>query len=185
MSLDKDQEGRVEGIFDRKLVLCADLNKWELPDVIQTCSLCECYFLYCCWCRSRQKCDVFPCHHHRIAFVDGACANSGRPDARAGVAVIEGVSERRRASRPITDSEDDFPLRSTQRAELYSAILGIEMLSAEDAVTNRSLHGSSAHKEARCWILASDSEYLTKGITEWLPKWKVSPSYINAVSEIF
>jgi ribonuclease HI len=27
--------------------------------------------------------------------------------------------------------------------------------------------------EAEAWIIATDSRYAVKGITEWLPKWKV------------
>lgn len=29
------------------------------------------------------------------------------------------------------------------------------------------------------WIIASDSEYLVKGITEWLPNWKVRFPFSN------
>ncbi|KAL5382182.1 hypothetical protein PMIN04_010309 [Paraphaeosphaeria minitans] len=57
---------------------------------------------------------------------------------------------------------DNFPLRSNQRAELCAAKEGVELLA-------RTYKPKS---EAEAWIIATDSECVVKGMTEWLPKWK-------------
>jgi ribonuclease HI len=53
---------------------------------------------------------------------------------------------------------DNFPLRSNQRAELCAAKLGLDLV-----VEARTEEYSS---EAEVWIIATDSEYIVKGITE-------------------
>ena len=61
---------------------------------------------------------------------------------------------------------DNFPLRSNQRAELCAAKLGVELLAEAYAEESK----------AKAWIIATDSEYVVKGMTEWLPTWKVRPN---------
>lgn len=73
---------------------------------------------------------------------------------------------------PIADSADNFPLRSNQRAELYAAKLGLELLAKVDGVNTKERTGKPKG-ESEAWIIATDSEYVVKGMTEWLPKWKV------------
>jgi ribonuclease HI len=79
---------------------------------------------------------------------------------------------------PITDLEDNFPLRSNQRAELYAAKLGLEFLAEADVANTKEPTGNPKG-ESKAWIIATDPEYVVKGITEWLPTWKVCSNYPN------
>jgi ribonuclease HI len=98
--------------------------------------------------------------------------NNGLPEAKAGVGVAYGNNDGSQFSVPITDLEDDFPRRSNQRAELYAAQVGLEFLAEAERV-NGSKPTSERKGEPRAWIIATDSEYVVKGMTEWLPTWKV------------
>ena len=164
-----------EGIIcERKLTLCPTLADLSIPEVLQDCSHCTDFTLHCCSCYNRRLSlpkslrSSIPCHHFRIIFTDGACANNGLPTARAGAGVAYGADADSRLSIPITDLEDSFPLRSNQRAELYAAKAGVEFMAEADEAYSTSPKG-----KPRSWIVATDSEYVVKGITEWLPTWKV------------
>ncbi|KAJ6192139.1 ribonuclease H-like domain-containing protein [Bipolaris maydis] len=67
-------------------------------------------------------------------------------------------------SKPITNTVDSFPLRSNQRAELYAAKSGLEIFSGA--------HDKDPQNEAKACIIATDSEYVVKEMTEWIPNWK-------------
>jgi ribonuclease HI len=66
---------------------------------------------------------------------------------------------------------DSFPLRSNQGAKLWAAKLDVELLASSYVKDPKS--------EANAWIIAIDSEYVVKGMTEWLPKWKVCSSVLT------
>jgi len=83
-----------------------------------------------------------------------------------------GNNKRSQKSVPIVDSEDNFPLRSNQRAELYAAISGLKFLANADRENTEEPTGDSKGK-SKAWIIATDSEYVVKGMTEWLPTWRV------------
>ncbi|KAF3389913.1 Ribonuclease H [Talaromyces pinophilus] len=106
-----------------------------------------------------------PCHHFRIVFTDGACINNGRPEAKAGAGVAVGSTDATQLSIPITDSEDTFPVRSNQRAALYAAKSGLGYLAELDELDPK-------ERSSEAWIIATDSEYVVKGLTEWLPTWR-------------
>jgi ribonuclease HI len=77
---------------------------------------------------------------------------------------------------PIDDTVDEFPLRSNQRAELIAANLGLVMLAENDRVNSVEPSDGSEDEfqdETKTWIIVSDSEYVVKGMTEWLPVWRV------------
>jgi ribonuclease HI len=164
-------------IHDRKLTLCDATKDWPVPELLRECPQCKDFLLYCCACNKelpnlpRNRRPTKPCHHFRIIFTDGACTNNGQPAGRAGVGVAYGNDDGSQLSKPITDMVDNFPLRSNQRAELYAAKLGVEFLS--EAYTKH------AKDETGAWIVATDSEYVVKGMTEWLPKWRVCSDYFD------
>jgi len=79
---------------------------------------------------------------------------------------------------PITDSEDNFALRSNQRAELYAAKFGLEILAEADRLNTKKPSGKSKVK-SKAWIIATDSEYVAKGVAEWLPTWRVYSSILT------
>lgn len=121
------------------------------------------------------------CHHFPLYFIDGACSNNGQKDARAGVGIARGIGGEDFFSIPVTDDVDSFPLRSSQRAELLAAWLALSKIQDDPAFVDqpefkKSHKGkfpkaSNGRTEA---IIASDSQYVVKGITEWLPTWKGS-----------
>ena len=166
-------------INNRKLALCQSTIDWPIPKLIRECPECEDFLLYCCACNNqlldlpRSRRPTRPCHHFRIVFTDGACMNNGNSAARAGVGVAYGNNAGSQLSIPITNTEDDFPMRSNQRAELYAAKLGLEFLAEADKINSKEPTGKAKDK-SKAWIIATDSEYVVKGMTEWLPRWKVS-----------
>ncbi|KAL8919913.1 MAG: hypothetical protein Q9172_004731 [Xanthocarpia lactea] len=82
---------------------------------------------------------------------------------------------------PITAVLDPRQKRTSQRAELLAALSGLRQLIDADELNateetkkkkrkkRRKLSSTEAKKS---WIIATDSEYVVKGMTEWLPAWK-------------
>lgn len=101
--------------------------------------------------------------------------DNGGSAAKAGVGVAYGNNDGSQLSLSITDEEDDFPVRSNQRAELYAAKLGLDFIAEADKLNSELIENND--NESKAWIIATDSEYVVKGITEWLPVWKVSPNH--------
>ena len=164
-----------QGVYNRRAFPCPAVRDWDISGLINACSDCDRYYMYCC-----QHNEDQACHHFPVFFIDGACSQNGKPNAKAGVGIVFGKDEDQRFSIAITDDVDNFPLRSNQRAELLAAYLGllklkdvielrIEHLSLEDLVSDH----SNPSSPSLCPIVATDSEYVVKGVTEWLPKWKV------------
>lgn len=81
-------------------------------------------------------------------FTDGAC--SGNPGPGGWAYIL-----RHPASGRETDSSGAEPQTTNNRMELTGAIKGLESL------------------KRRCRVeLVTDSQYLGKGLIEWMPKWK-------------
>jgi ribonuclease HI len=83
---------------------------------------------------------------HVEIFVDGACR--GNPGPGGWGVILRGQNSERMLFGGI-------PVTTNNRMELTAAIKGLQAL-----------------KEACRVDLTSDSEYVRKGITEWLPNWK-------------
>ncbi|KAI4182842.1 MAG: hypothetical protein LQ346_006466 [Caloplaca aetnensis] len=79
--------------------------------------------------------------------------------------------------------------RTSQRAELLAALAGVRYMVELDSLKEIDTlePGSQAEKQKRKkgrkppprdskkqWVIATDSEYVVKGITEWLPRWKLN-----------
>lgn len=181
-------------VINRKLELCPRLQGMQPEWLIKACRLCGCFFQFCCVCNGPGNNTHWPedppkpCHHFQIVFTDGSCRNNGRANATAGIGIAYGLGRHSQMSLSITDEEDNFPRRSSQRAELYAAQQGLAYLAAAERNHHcdcwdaeiehyQNWHGrpvTQAEDNYQCWIVASDSEYVVKGITEWLPTWKVS-----------
>lgn len=142
-------------------------------------------FLHCCSCsRKWQSNKKVPCHHYKLIFTDGACKQNGRLDATAGIGVAYSSDEMSQFSTPIDAMIDGAQKRTSQRAELIAACYGLRYWVREQYDIDELLgeaqkrkkparpHGSSTDPAAL--VVATDSEYAVKGMTEWLPKWKVS-----------
>ena len=54
--------------------------------------------------------------------------------------------------------------------------MGVECLGETNTCFEEGMEGKKkvVHRGSKAWIVATDSEYVVKGITEWLPTWKVS-----------
>jgi hypothetical protein len=143
----------------RKLTLCMcpSIANWSPDTLVVKGRHCNHFYLYCCHCaklgRTPNK-ESQPCHHYRVIYIDGACKNNGRPEATAGAGIALGTEDSPlgQLSIPITDAEDNFPVRSNQRAELLAAKLGLESLQA---------HLDQMDGQIAC-IVATDSEYVVK-----------------------
>jgi ribonuclease HI len=160
-------DGLEQNVYDRKLTLCSSTRNLSPDALVVKCPHCNEFYLYCCHCSQLGRTsNGQPCHHFRVIYIDGACKNNGRPEATAGAGVVFGADDLvlGKLSIPINDANDNFPVRSNQRAELLAAKLGLELLQLRKEITT----------QTNTCIIATDSEYVVKGITEWLLKWRVS-----------
>ena len=85
---------------------------------------------------------------------------------------------------PVNDSNDPGAKRSSQRAELLAAFTGLRLLDELDGPEERDPHERLYNRHSsqdgipfstyRNWIIATDSQYVVDGMTDWLPnKWNV------------
>ncbi|KAK0437948.1 ribonuclease H-like domain-containing protein [Desarmillaria tabescens] len=178
-----------EGVFARRFHLCERLARdFPLDELITQCACCDTYFVACCY-HGTFKGDLSPCKNFRLIFVDGACSNNGQADATAGIGIVMGSSESNQWSIPIDDTLDPGAKRTSQRAELLAALEGLEMMRMRYFETDVEEYRNMKRHELRTfkthnardssglvtrpqWIIASDSENVVLGMTEWLPKWK-------------
>jgi ribonuclease HI len=115
-------------------------------------------------------------------MTDGACSGNGQVEAVSGLGVVAGDEDK--WSIPVTDEVDPTgnSKRTNQRAELLGAIYGIKMLhevetkSADHLRVKRFINDEEKTSKRR-WIVTTDSEYVVKGMTEWMPKWRVSSAF--------
>ena len=100
---------------------------------------------------------------------------NGQAEATAGVGIACGEGENDQLSLPITEETDPGQRRTSQRAELLAALTGLRYLEMtagiEQIGAQTNNHRDSQRETAR--VVATDSEYVVKGMTEWLPAWKV------------
>ncbi|KAK7608778.1 ribonuclease H-like domain-containing protein [Phyllosticta paracitricarpa] len=119
-----------------------------------------------------HHCSLHPdaiCHHRSVVFTAGACSNNGQRGASGGYGVAVGVGKDQQRSHPFCYA---IP-KTNQRAELMGAVEGID--EGVDWWRRERAHqresGVRGH-EGKEVIVATDSEYVVKGVTEWLPQWK-------------
>lgn len=87
-----------------------------------------------------------------IAYVDGACINNGQSNARAGWGAL--IHSPKGATLEIAGPLEG-ERQTNQRAELTAAIMALKAI------------GTPAQ-----FNIYSDSEYVVKGINEWMKDWK-------------
>ncbi|KAF9450282.1 ribonuclease H-like protein, partial [Macrolepiota fuliginosa MF-IS2] len=90
-------------------------------------------------------------------FVDGACRGNGRPWARAGMGIYFGPRSYHNFYQRLEGHQ------TNQRAEINAAILALRKV--QDLVEDERL-------DAKTVVLASDSMYVVKAMTEWIVKWR-------------
>ncbi|KAI3323325.1 ribonuclease H-like domain-containing protein [Xylariaceae sp. AK1471] len=97
-----------------------------------------------------------------LIFTDGACLNNGQPNPRAGWAFVHGpgyenpavASDRLETKGPFGEPS----IQSSNRAELRAVIAALRF---------RAWDGEGF----KTIVIATDSEYVTKGSTEWAKTW--------------
>jgi ribonuclease HI len=176
MSHLEDDEHGAEGIIGRQMVFCKNLREsFSTSELITHCWRCRRFLVRCCAHLDHPEEKI--CHHHRLVFTDGSCLDNGRASAKAGIGIALGhgnENEKQQWSISVDDKLDPGQKRSSQRAELLAAIEGLKYLSRADRgeVKHAGTHGD--RRDYLAWVIATDSEYVVKGMTEWLPVWKVS-----------
>jgi ribonuclease HI len=100
--------------------------------------------------------------------VDGACRGNGTPDARAAIGVF--VAESSPFNRSLLLHQTPV---TNQIAELSAGIIALEQ--AIKILQTKALGEDPLHTV----VIKADSEYLVKGMTEWVFKWEVN-GYKNA-----
>lgn len=181
--------GRCQDVVGHRLVFCETAQRMPTEDLLLDCWCCNCFFAYCCACTERQRPAEAarrfydskppkPCHYYKVAFVDGACWGNGQDEATAGIGIAIGVNPMTMQwAIPIDDEVDPCATRTSQRAELLAAIYGIRKLAESEDCSNKDGEAREEHSDKITWVITSDSEYVVKGMTEWVPAWKVSHSF--------
>jgi ribonuclease HI len=114
--------------------------------------------------RSKKKCPKCQLHDFHtdciVVAIDGACSNNGKPEALSSVGVYCGDDNDLNVSCAL-DFKDHH---TSQLAELEALLRALY----------RAIHIKLKRPfgELRTVIIKSDSEYVVRGVTEWLPKWK-------------
>eukprot|EP00029_Vermamoeba_vermiformis_P001672 TRINITY_DN11887_c0_g1_i1.p1 TRINITY_DN11887_c0_g1~~TRINITY_DN11887_c0_g1_i1.p1 ORF type:complete len:347 (+),score=56.19 TRINITY_DN11887_c0_g1_i1:42-1082(+) len=85
-----------------------------------------------------------------VVFIDGACTNNGTPHAKAGYGAFFGKDDKRNISKPLEGTK-----QTNQRAEIMAAIAALRQIETDKPVE-----------------LRTDSHYVMKAMTEWMPNWK-------------
>ncbi|EAL90330.2 hypothetical protein KXV68_006546 [Aspergillus fumigatus] len=99
---------------------------------------------------------------HIVVAVDGACLKNGQDGARSSYGVFWGHNNVLNTAVPVEGEGN----HTNQVAELRAC-----MRALLDVVHVRSLFEDQGIILSAV-VIKSDSEYLVRGVTEWLPKWK-------------
>lgn len=103
--------------------------------------------------------EVFVGYFAQLIAIDGGCRGNGTPQAKSAIGVY--VAEESRFNASLCLPNMDIP--TNQRAELEAWLEDlIELRTAEMEYLRLPLHRV---------VLKADSEYVVKGMTEWIFKW--------------
>ncbi|KAG6817270.1 hypothetical protein H0H87_010931 [Tephrocybe sp. NHM501043] len=119
-------------------------------------------------------------------MTDGVCSMNGQPSGKAGLGIIFGdVEGEHMWSIPVDDTLDPGSARTSQRAELLAAIEGLRKVRELDLINANSNNSHESFLAGQhvdgdgggsCGKIdiATDSEYVVKGITQWYPAWRAN-----------
>lgn len=140
------------------------------------CDNCGCFLGLCC-------CQLDYCHGSRVVYVDGACSRNGSVHARSAIGLAYGTEPSQQFSTPIEELQDPGKPRTNQRAELLAAYYGLQALElarlqecSATLIAEESAQDHPPEQGRELWIIAMDSEYVVRGMAEWMPKWEVRRS---------
>jgi ribonuclease HI len=167
------------GVVGLNLAFSSDYHEATPKRLIKTFDCCGHYFIRCnpCFKSDLISCQGGPlvCHRYRVIYTDGSCLDNGTANAAAGVGIAFGTKVEARSWMLVGDDPTGQRNNHTnQRAELLAAIHGIQSIATWTS-TNRPCPDRKSHAEKKTmvWVIATDSEYVVKGMTKWLPMWKV------------
>ncbi|KZW04442.1 ribonuclease H-like protein [Exidia glandulosa HHB12029] len=178
---------REQGISDRRWYFCKSIAEHYAPhdELIRVCPACKRFFARCCQHNSTENEDgdlverESPCHHFRVIYTDGACTNNGAAgkEQAAGMGIVMGLAKDDYWALPINHRVDPGAPRTSQRAELLAAIKGLELWSDRwehhrDHELEHNPDDDDDIAKIVEVVLATDSEYVVKGLTQWYPAWK-------------
>ncbi|CAG8959781.1 hypothetical protein HYFRA_00001688 [Hymenoscyphus fraxineus] len=110
-----------------------------------------------------KNCGGRPAHIDTVVIaVDGACRGNGSLKSEASYGVFVKEESPLNTSSRIPDSEDAHP-PTNQIAELWAAYFGIIT-----AIRLKEILG----KNLSLVVIKADSEYVVRGMTDWIGKWK-------------
>ncbi|KAL5610509.1 hypothetical protein FOBRF1_006626 [Fusarium oxysporum] len=111
-----------------------------------------------------SDCDCIAPHVDSIFIaVDGACRGNGQANAKAAVGVFFGRRSTYNQSVLLNQS-----YVTNQIAELKAGILALEQ--AKEIIRENALYYGPLHTI----VIKADSDYLVKGMTEWVFKWETN-----------
>ncbi|KIY64024.1 ribonuclease H-like protein [Cylindrobasidium torrendii FP15055 ss-10] len=165
-----------EDTIPRLFYVCPSIDHEPIERLQTTCNKCRRYAITCCQHKNFSN-SLFPCHHYKVVYTDGACTNNGQPGSISAIGGTMGDDPEYCWSIKVDDEMDYGQRRTSQRAEMLAAMQGLVQLAMEHGYWDSSKpnrHQTETFKEADVpyFVVATDSEYVVKGITDWYPKWK-------------
>lgn len=165
-----EAQEHAQGVLERRMNFCERLKYvYKTPaELYTTCEHCPQFLCICCQHLSNPS--YRRCHYFPVVFIDGACSGNGTEGALSGIGGLFGADPEYKWSISIDDEVDPVPSRTSQRAELLAAIEGVTRL--REFLLSEKWKPPPKSCQAQL-VVATDSEYVCKGVTEWMPKWKV------------
>ncbi|KAK8195451.1 ribonuclease H-like domain-containing protein [Phyllosticta capitalensis] len=154
-------------IINRRYQPCAEIVARSPEFQIGVCSYC--YRFVTQTYISENKSTHYRTH---VVFTDGACLNNGQANPSSGWGIATGASKSQCYVSPFDCS---FGQRTNQRAELTGAYEG--MIRGLRDMKKSCPHYEQLHTDngdRMELLLVTDSEYVVKTMTKWLPKWKAN-----------
>ncbi|KAK8254117.1 ribonuclease H-like domain-containing protein [Phyllosticta capitalensis] len=154
-------------IINRRYQPCYEVEARSPGPQFCTCSYCD-RFLTSSYI---SESGAIHCRTH-VVFTDGACLNNGQANPSAGWGIATGANKSQCYVSPFDCS---FGQRTNQRAELTGAYEG--MIRGLRDMKKSCPHYEQLHTDngdRMELLLVTDSEYVVKTMTKWLPKWKVN-----------
>ncbi|KIJ59786.1 hypothetical protein HYDPIDRAFT_118142 [Hydnomerulius pinastri MD-312] len=176
----EDFDSESEPNNSRRFTPCPGLSEnFKTDKLVLTCKGCHRFFALCChhYDPDLGLDEQTSCHRDLVVYTDGACSNNGRDNAAAGIGIAWGPSGGNGdnvLALPIDDTLDPGGMRTSQRAELLAAFEGLKRIcdfEAEHLAKRRKKH-SGDDSDMPVIVITTDSLYVVKGMTEWLPVWK-------------
>ncbi|KAH7884255.1 ribonuclease H-like domain-containing protein [Phlebopus sp. FC_14] len=146
------------------------MQAFETNELVVTCDFCGRFYAKCCAHPSET------CHLNQIVYTDGACRNNGKDGAASGIGIAVGLPDdvcQHQWALPVDDNLDPGKKRTNQRAELLASLEGLKKVCELDAEGIAGCMEQGGYEDdTDVIVIATDSEYVVKGMTEWVPAWK-------------